>query len=388
MILSPSGLISVVISCSIFVVFLYYYLRDVNRISQIGVKSILIIIGIIIIRLIFPFEFTFTNTLASKYIMTIVLGVLHTPVVYIFNQTVTVLHITFLIWLAGIVFSAISSVKTRIYFNRVVRQLPELENDMVNEVLQKIVQEYKKPVSFRVIYSDLIPTPVLYNFSSPTIIVPKLDLTYQEWHFVLTHEVSHYYNRDLQIKLLMELLRILYWWNPFIYLLNYQIDKLLEFRADQKVIQDMNDCEKVEYLDCLLKVAKGFSSKTRNYCSVYFNNESPSVLTQRFHLILNSYKKSKNNLVPNLLLAISFSLIVYFSYFVVFEPYSIPPKDETETIELLDDSSYLVINPDVGYDVYINDTYFASVTEINDSFAHLKIYTNLKEVNKDEESSK
>lgn len=380
MLFSPSGLISVVISSSMFIIFIWYYLRDLNRISQIGVKSILIIISVIMIRLILPFEFTFTNTVASRYIMTFVLSVLHTPVVHFFNQTFTILQTAFFVWLIGIVFSAVSTIKTRIHFNKVVKQFPVVYNNEVNEIIQTIVKDYKKTVSFQVIYSNFISTPVLYGIISPKIIVPISDLTYQEWYFILKHEISHYYNRDLQIKMLIELLRIIYWWNPFIHLLNYQIDKLLEFRADQKVIKSLNEYEKTQYLDCLLKVAKGISFAPQNYYSVYFNNVKSSVLVQRFHLILGSYKRSKNNFISNLLLIITFSLIVYFSYFVVFEPYAIPPEDVADTVELIDDASYLIINPDGGYDVYMNHTYFASVQEINDSFADLKIYSNLEEV--------
>lgn len=382
MFFSPSSLLSVIFLCSLLIIFIWFYLRDINRMVQIGIKSIFIIIGFIVIRLIFPFEFTFSDSLASRYLMPNILGVLYTPVISALNKTFTILHIGCFIWVVGIIISAASTIKSRLHFGQVVKQLPILYDAKINKILHTITQEYKKPVSFHVVYSNLISTPVLYGFRHPKIIVPTVDLTYKEWYFILKHEISHYYHRDLHIKMFVQLLRIIYWWNPFVYLLNTEIDKMLEFRADSEVTKTLSEYEKTKYLDCLLKVAKGLSFERQNYYSVAFDSGKTSVLSQRFHLILETYEHSNNKRLSTVLLVIPLILLLYFSFIAVFEPYAIHPEHAANTVELTEDSSYLVLNTNGGYDVYINNSFFATVQEIKDSYSNLKIYHNLEEAKK------
>lgn len=65
MFFSLSSLLSVVFLCSLLIIFIWFYLRDIDRMVQIGIKSIFIIIGFIVMRLIFPFEFTFSDSLPA-----------------------------------------------------------------------------------------------------------------------------------------------------------------------------------------------------------------------------------------------------------------------------------------------------------------------------------
>lgn len=220
---------------------------------------------------------------------------------------------------------------------------------------------------------------MMYGFRRPKIIVPNINFTHREWYFILNHEIAHYYNWDLQIKIFVQLLRIFYWWNPFVYLLNTEINKILEIRADFIVTKSLNEYEKLEYLDCLLKVAKGPSFNKHNKYLVTFSGGKTSFLSQRFYLVLGKYNHTKLKYLLSVLMIIPVVLLLYFSFFVVIEPYAIHPYDAADTIELTEDSSYLIYNPAGGYDVYVNHSYFATVQEIKDSYSYLTIYQDLKE---------
>lgn len=113
-----------------------------------------------------------------------------------------------------------------------------------------------------------------------------------------------------------------------------------------------------------------------------FESEKTSVLSQRFHLILRNYKHSNNKRLSTILMIIPLILLLYFSFIAVFEHYSISPDHAANTVELTEDSSYLVLNSNGGYDVYINNSFFATVQEIKDSYSNLKVYHNLEEAKK------
>mgnify|MGYP001237770089 FL=1 len=264
-------------------------------------------------------------------------------------------------------------------FRQIIGQLPVLNDVHINKILQTITHDGNKPISFQVLSADFVNTPMLYGLRHPKIIIPAIELTDQEWYFILKHEITHYYNRDLYVKTFIQLLLIIYWWNPFVYLLNTQMDKMLEMKTDLEATKHLNEHEKAQYLDCLLKVAKSISADNDyNAYSIAFGYSKTSVLSQRFHLILGLNKPTFIKSVTNVLLSIFLVILLYFSFVIVFEPYAIALEHVARTVELTTDSSYLNVNPKGGYDVYINHEFFATTQEIQDSFADLTVY-NTKE---------
>lgn len=73
-----------------------------------------------------------------------ILGVLHTPVIFVLNKTFTILHIGFFVWVVGIVIIAASIIKARLHFGQVVKQLPTLYDSKISKILHTITKEYKK----------------------------------------------------------------------------------------------------------------------------------------------------------------------------------------------------------------------------------------------------
>lgn len=380
MFFSLSSLISVVFLCGLLIIVLSFYLQDTDRMAQTGVRSILILMGIIAMRLIFPLEFTFSTTFPSRYIMTNLMKFLHRPIISVLNENITILNVMFFVWVIGIIITVASTIRTYMRFGQIIKKLPVLHDSKVDEILHTITQVHKKPVLFQVVYSELISTPMLYGIHRPKIMVPAIDLTYSEWYFILKHETMHYYNRDLHIKLLVQLLRIIYWWNPFVYLLNSEIDKMLEIRVDSDVTENLNEYKKTEYLDCLLKVAKNGSLERSHSFSVSFDSGRASVLFQRFSLIGRSYKPSDNNRLSTIILTVMLVSLLYTSFTAVFEPYSIPTDVESYTVELTEKNSYLVENQSGGYDVYCNEEYFCTVNSMKDAFSNFIVYKNIEEV--------
>lgn len=383
MFLSLSSWITVVFLCSLIMMFLCYYLRDINRMVQTGIKSIFIFIGIMAFRLAFPVEFTFSSSYASKRIMPPISNFFHTTIFRISNCSFTILHLLMAIWLVGILINTVITIKTRVYFGRLINHLPVVGDVEIQEMIHEITRTYGKPVAFQVISSDLIATPMLYGIRRPKIIVPKIDLTHGEWYFILKHEIAHYYHRDLLIKMLMQLLRILYWWNPFVYLLNEEIDKLLEIRTDLQATKDLNDYEKIQYLDCLLKVAKTLHTEKQHFYSVAFDSGSNAVLAQRFHLILGDGKASRRPPAGTMLRAVPLVVLLAFSFIAVFEPYAIDPMDESYTVEITAINAYLVERQGGSYDLYYHDEYFGTVSS-REAFFDLPIYKSIEEVKQNE----
>lgn len=192
-------------------------------------------------------------------------------------------------------------------FTKAVTNTRSVVDEEVNEALYKIIIDYKKPLSFQMIQTNIVSTPMVFGFFRPRIILPEIKLTSEEWYCILKHELSHYICGDLWVKFLVEFLCSIYWWNPFVYLFRKQISKAQEIHIDLFVTKSMNEAERIKYLECLLKIAKIPISKGLDKWILSFNGDSVNILSQRFNMILNhsiSFNETKRKKLSSLLLPV------------------------------------------------------------------------------------
>ena len=58
-----------------------------------------------------------------------------------------------------------------------------------------------------------------------------------ELYWILKHEMIHIVRNDLLVKLLLEFVCCLHWFNPLIYLLEYKLKYLCETSCDERVLE-------------------------------------------------------------------------------------------------------------------------------------------------------
>lgn len=379
MLLSSSEFFTIVFTCNILIIILWFYLKSVKRIRILGTGVVIACVIYIIFRLLIPMEFIFSYSIPVQYLLPKLFKFSNSSIITIRNINFTWINIINAIWILGIIVLTIRTIIKYLKFGNEIKQQILLEDKKVLNTLDKVILKYNKKISFQIIIVDFITTPMLYGIHAPKILIPVMELSEKDWNFILSHEVEHYYRRDLYIKLLIEIITIAYWWNPFIYLLKTAFDKVLEINVDLSVTKDLDPEEKLEYLQCLLDTARKFSPKKLYGLSLAFESRNKSILAQRFYMVLESENSKKSSKTILMIMPIIF--ISIFSLLVVFEPYAISPTDAQSTFELDADNAYLIVNPNRDYDLYINQKYIATVHEIKSSYSNLSIYQNLKEAN-------
>ncbi|WP_394525941.1 M56 family metallopeptidase [Lacrimispora sp. JR3] len=378
MVISPASFITILMIFNIAILFLWLFLKSHKMIVQIRISILLTGIILVLVRLVIPFEFQFQRTIGDKYFLPTLFSFLYTPIANVFSFRLCIYHVCLFIWLLGIIFLSGRIMYCYTRFKNRIEQESFVPDDFEKKILEKINCTHKKPKQITIIKTNLVPVPLLFGLFKPTILLPDLDLSDRELYYILLHETTHYYHYDLWIKLLIEFVSILYWWNPLIYILRPEIDKIMELRADEVVTKSFHEAQKLEYLECLLKIAKGMTPANINNFSLSFDSRAASVLFQRFHVVLNNSTR-KSNITCSILLTI-ISLFLISASFIVIEPYSVKTDVQQQTVQITPENSYLIRNPKKGYDLYVNNQYFGSVTEISDLFSKLPIYNNSKEV--------
>ena len=77
--------------------------------------------------------------------------------------------------------------------------------------------------------------PCVFGVFRPYIVVPDRNYSSKEIYYILKHEMLHFYRGDMAIRILCEILKSVYWWNPLIYVLANLVVDMQEINVDLKL---------------------------------------------------------------------------------------------------------------------------------------------------------
>ncbi len=140
--------------------------------------------------------------------------------------------------------------------------------------------------------NPLIASPMLIGFFRPRIILPIGELEDKELSYIFVHELTHYKQRDMFYKWLIQIAVCVHWFNPFIYLLEKEVNKSCELSCDEKVISVLDDTARREYGDTLISFLKSNNLYKSSLASVTLT-EGAEQLKERLGAIMKFKKKSK-----------------------------------------------------------------------------------------------
>ena len=201
----------------------------------------------------------------------------------------------------------------------------------------------------------------------PIILIPIDIYEEKDLRYIFYHELMHWKERDIWIKLLISLLCCVFWWNPCSYLLKLDLSETLEMRCDQSVSRLLTDDEKHEYVDVLKKTFNSLPTKEKGSrfrlfsfgISEFAAGPEEHTAYKRADLVLNTpYQQKYNRIIPVVTLIITIAVFI-FSYSFIIQPHYDAPENEiitdNVTEEVSSDNAYLVENSDGTYTLYIDN---------------------------------
>ena len=141
-------------------------------------------------------------------------------------------------------------------------------------------------------YNSLIASPIMIGFFRPRIVLPVHELEDKELSYIFVHELTHYKQGDMFYKWLIQIVVCAHWFNPFVYLLEKEVNKSCELSCDEKVISVLDDTARREYGDILISFLKSNNLYKSSLASVTLT-EGAEQLKERLGAIMKFRKKSK-----------------------------------------------------------------------------------------------
>lgn len=123
--------------------------------------------------------------------------------------------------------------------------------------ISEIVNEYKGSLHIKRGVDVLIydkQSPVTLGFIKPKIFLSS-NIPDSQKIYIIKHELAHIRHKDYIIKLLMIAVCILHWFNPLVYIMTYEMNRLLEYYADEEVVADYDNNERKEYGNAIIDIS-------------------------------------------------------------------------------------------------------------------------------------
>ena len=369
MVFSDFSILMATIWCSIFMVLLFCFRSGKYILELSGVAPLLIIIIGAALRCFVPIDIpVFTRVIQHEGWLAKLDAGLRTPIIY---GHITPLAIILGVWIIGTLIASFTTIWSyRTHLDKVRSYRPS-ENPAILSAAEAAARKLQLPVP-TVCPISKGKSPSIQGLRHPVILIPENVYSEEDYRYVFYHELMHWKEHDMWIKLLVCALNCIFWWNPCSYLLRINLNRTLELRCDQSVSRLLQYPEKLEYIEVLKKTFNSLPTKRKRFrlgsftisefaaCPKKFcRNPKKHITVKRADLIMNtSYQKKYNRVIPVVTLIIM-TIVFVFSYSFIIQPYYDVPKDEIEvdmyTDEFSSSNSYLVQNDDGTYTIYIDE---------------------------------
>ncbi|EGT4593427.1 protease, partial [Clostridioides difficile] len=165
------------------------------------------------------------------------------------------LYVVYLWLFVTIVIAVYTFIKYTRFKNLVVDVSYDIEDDL-NCIYKNLLKELniKKKIELR--GSDELISPAGMGLFKSYIFLPDYPYSKDELTWILKHELMHFKNKDILIKFLMLSVKIIYWFNPLVYIMSNKVNLDCELCCDESVLTECSLKDKKEYALALIKSIK------------------------------------------------------------------------------------------------------------------------------------
>lgn len=348
-------LVSAVLWSSVFIIAMYFMRKRGQIIKQFNAALILTLYMFCILRMLLPFEFSFTKVLSSTRIYTSVESTLRQV------EQDTGIHMGRILVIIWISVAAILLIKTAVQYISAMRSLKKIvvnTDPRLDTILESIQSEHKKQIPIKIYRSSAISSPMAVGLKNKYIFLSDIYYTEDELYYILLHEYTHFINGDLSIKMLSKIYCCIFWWNPVVYLLLKDLQLTLELKCDYYVTKDMTVQEKKDYLTVIIKTIKSLKTPKQSvlyhsHAVSFLGKEEKDFIKERFEIVVQTqnFAKSRKNAVALWLIC---AMLFFMSYAFVIQPsYAAPVGDvESEECVLVPGDDIIILkHPDGSYEI-------------------------------------
>lgn len=328
----------------------YAFLRDYGVLPLIGV----LVVGAV--RFFVPLELPFTVILPSTELLPAIQDAVRKTAFWGLSYG----HVLLIIWGTGTAALLIRIIIGMLSQKRRISGYIRKDSSAAENALADILPNTIRHAA--VIVSPDIPIPSVTGLLRPTFLLPEIALTETQLQHILRHELGHYLGRDAWLKLMIAIVKAIFWWNPFVYLLETDLDYVLEVRSDAYATKGFAAEQQIGYVEAVAEVLKQVGLAKHglpNYALAISGVQTRDKLYDRMKLVFSARTQKKGKLV---LLAVLTAASVFLSYSFIVQPEGHPQTDSS-FIDINPENAYILHTKDGEYELYWNGKLLQTISE-------------------------
>ena len=181
-----------------------------------------------------------------------------------------------------------------------------------------------------------VASPFITGIFRPMLILPKTELSEEQLHNILRHEMTHFKRHDILYKWFAEFVKCVHWFNPISWYVSKQIASECEISCDMSVTKNMTDSEEMSYVSTILSLLP--TGKSKQFPLTTQMASSKKFLKRRFIMIKNKKTTSRFMSVLSAVIAVIMLSTTVFASGVLSDlttdDYTIEILNNGEKIEL------------------------------------------------------
>ena len=170
--------------------------------------------------------------------------------------------ILFGIWLIGIFAMLLLVIKSNARLKTLKKSALPLQSREVRMLYGNCLSELKIKRDIPIYSTAFLKSPIIVGLFRPCIYLPIhliSDFNASDMRYMLLHELQHYKHRDAIANYLMNVLGILYWFNPLVWYALKEMRNDREVACDTSVLKLLNESDYEDYGNTLINLAEKVS---------------------------------------------------------------------------------------------------------------------------------
>lgn len=347
-------------------IIIIYFLRKVPYFANLFSLWFMVILYLFcVLRIFLPIEFPglqivlMDNTVYTSVVDVFVKrddnGMIHPNMVF---------YIVMGVWILGILVQSLWALISQHRFRRYLMANGDYATDHERAIFSDVVKDVLKNDKNVVLRkTDVIIGTVVVGLIHKTVLIPDETYTDDELKMIFRHECMHIKNKDLWIKLLVQIYCCVFWWNPFAYLLKADLDFSLEMRCDLRAVRYLTDAERLVYAETLVNHSQNEKRQRIPFVvsAGFADSEKKDKLLMRIQKLLSDPPNKAKQIIANAFVAVILLSIFAVSYVFIWQP-SFNDELTDDYYELAEgekvinnDDAYLIKCDDGSYLFYVSN---------------------------------
>ena len=368
-----------IVSCLLLTLIGCHLLRTQRHAIYREIRLLVLLLVISSVRLAIPINMPFSISIYTKKILPVLADWLFIDISFANLMLYQCIGIVSLL-ISAVLFVTLLVRYLRHYRHIMISSKP---SHALDELLSSVAPSASR-LRIRCISADI--SPFIIGFVRPLIVVPYGVYSDNELELVIRHEIIHYSEKDSQIKLLIELLTCLFWWNPMIHVIRSKINYALEISNDARLSGSLNEERRIEYAQCIVQTARR-AVCTNSQFAIPFAHATEASINTRLNYILNRDSNTTKIISKNIRWAlIIMPLIILLSFAIIPEPWGVDPEAAANSFSLEydlnmnPDNSFLIDRGDGDcYTLYIDGHKIGDLSHPDEEFKDIRIFSTLEE---------